>query len=304
VRILVTGAFGYLGLTLIGRLAGGNQVVAFGHPPRAAAPLPPNVTAVHGDILDVAPHARDVEAIVHLAGGGGPARVEADPTAAVRANVLGTARLVAAARGARILFASTIQVYGTHRAPPGGRPYRESDPTAADDLYGAIKEAAEAIVTGAGGTAVRLSNLYGAGAGVDLGIQGAVERFARAAAAGEELTLYAPGTQRIDYLHVDDACAAFALALGARELPPVLNAGGGAPVSVGELASLCVGAAHKQGARPRIAVRQPPDGARVWPDRSLHIGLIGNLLGWRPQVKLQSGIEGLVAMMARGATPT
>jgi len=300
VRILVTGAFGYLGLALVRRLAAAHHVIAFGHAPRnpaAHAVIPEKVTLVEGDLLDVAATVSayaPVDAIVHLAGGGGPARVEADPTAAVRTNVLGTSRLCAAKGKAQLLFASTIQVYGTHRTHAG--PYRETDATAPDDLYGALKEAAEAIVRVAGGTSLRLPNLFGAGAGIDLGIQGAVERFARAAAAGGELVVYAPGTQRIDYLHVDDAVSAFVAALG-RELPPELNLGSGAPVSIGELASFCVGSAHRVGATPRIVVRQPPDGNKVWPDRSLTNGLAGNTLGWRPQVRIQSGLDGLVAMM-------
>lgn len=307
-RLLVTGAFGYLGLTLLRRLAPAHAIVAFGHPPRtdaARGAIPPGVTAVEGDVVDVAAvvAAHAPEAVIHLAGGGGPARVEKDPALAVRTNVLGTARLCAAAAQAgvqRLLFASTIQVYGTQRA--WGKPYRESDPTAADDLYGAVKEAAEQIVLAAacGGTVLRLANLYGAGAGVDLGIDGAVERFARAAVAGGELTLYGSGAQRIDYVNVDDVADAVEALLAAAEIPPILNLGGGAPVSVGEVASACISAAHKRDLRPRIVVQDPPPGpSKLWPDRSLAIGLAGNLFGWRPKTRFLHGIDALVAMMSR-----
>lgn len=311
-RVLVTGAFGFLGLALLRRLvADGHETIAFGHPPRAAAArevLPAAARLVEGELLDVAATvaAHRPEAVVHLAGGGGPAKVEKDPTLATRVNVLGTARLVEAARAAgarRVLFASTIQVYGVFRDL--GRPFRESDGTAADDLYGALKEAAEQIVVGAGagGIALRLANLYGAGAGVDLGIHGAVERFARAAAAGGELTVYGSGAQTIDYVHVDDACAAFAAALTVDDPPRVVNVGGGAPVSIGALASACMGAAHRLGRTPRVVAKEPPAGpAKSWPDRSLAIGLAQNRLGWRPQVRLQPGIDALVEMMAR-STP-
>jgi UDP-glucose 4-epimerase len=310
VRVLATGAFGFLGLALSRRLvADGHEVIAFGHPPRsprAREVVPPAARVVEGDVLEIAALLAETrpEAIVHLAGGGGPARVEQDPALAVRVNVLGTSRLVEAARVVgvrRLLFASTIQVYGVHRDM--GRPYRETDATAADDLYGAVKEAAEHVVTAAGGTALRLANLYGAGAGVDLGISGAVERFARAAAAGGEITVYGSGAQTIDYLHVDDACAAFAAALTVAEPPPIVNVGGGKPVAIGGLASACLGAAHRLGRTPRIVAREPPPGpVKSWPDRSLAIGLAQNRLGWRPQVQLQAGIDALVAMMAR-STP-
>lgn len=308
-RVLVTGAFGYLGLALVRKLVAAHEVIAHGHPPRATrardtVPLPSR--SVEGDVLDIAALIADMrpEAIVHLAGGGGPKRVEADPARAVRTNVLGTSRLVAAARDAgvrRVVFASTIQVYGLARDL--GRPYRETDTTAADDLYGAVKEAAEHIVTAAGGIALRLANLYGAGSGVDLGVQGAVERFARAAAAGGEITLYGGGSQKIDYLHVDDACTAFLAALTVDDPPQVLNIGGGLPVTVGALASACLGAAHRINRSPRIVSREPPAGpVKSWPDRSLAIGLAQNRLGWAPQVKLQPGINDLVTMMARSST--
>jgi UDP-glucose 4-epimerase len=306
VRLFVTGAFGYLGLALLRRFAPRHEILAFGHPARSAAAraaVPDGVTAVEGDILDVAPAIAEhrPEAIIHLAGGGGPRRVEEDPTRAVRTNVLGTARLAAAAQqagAARLLFASTIQVYGTHRN--WGKPYREVDPTAADDLYGAVKEAAEQIVLAAGGTVLRLANLYGAGSGVDMGLGGAVEKFARAAVAGGEITLYGTGSQRIDYVHVDDVADAIEALLAAPSMPPILNLGGGAPITVGELASACLSGAHKLGQTPRIVVREPPPGPpKIWPDRSLAIGLAGNLLGWRPKVRLQTGIDALCAMMSR-----
>jgi UDP-glucose 4-epimerase len=305
VRILVTGAFGYLGLALVRRLAAEHAIVALGHPPRldaARAAVPPAVERIEGDVLDAPRLVRaPLDAVVHLAGGGGPARCAADPTAAVRTNVLGAQRVLAAARAAgarRLVYASTIAVYGTHRAPAA--PYRETDPTAADEIYGAVKEAAEALWTGPGGVSLRLANLYGAGAGVDLGVQGAVERFARAAATGGELTVFGTGAQKIDYLHVTDACEAFVRALGAADPPAVVNIGGGPAglVSIGHLASACLTGAQRLGQAPRIAHRDAPSD-KIWPDRSLAIGLAVNRLGWQPRVAFQDGIDELVAMMAR-----
>jgi len=298
VRILVTGAFGYLGLALVRRLAAAHEIVALGHPPRAEgarAAVPANVALAWGDVLDAArlvTGSGPLDAVVHLAGGGGPAKCAADPTAAVRVNVLGAERVFSAARAA----GARRFLYGTHRRPTA--PYCETDATAADEIYGAVKEAADALWTAQGGVALRLANLYGAGAGVDLGIQGAVERFARAAAVGGELTIFGTGAQKIDYLHIDDACDAFARALAADEPPPAVNIGSGGAVSIGELASACLSAANQLGQKPRIVLQDAPEG-KSWPDRSLAIGLAVNRLGWRPRVGLQQGIDELVAMMAR-----
>jgi UDP-glucose 4-epimerase len=304
VKILVTGAFGFIGLALVRHLtAAGHEVVAFGHAPRnpaARSRIPQGVVAVEGQLEDVeavvAAHGR-LDGIAHLAGGGGPARVAADPAAAVTANVRGTTRLLEAAHAAgvkRLVFASTIQVYGVHRTPTG--PYEESDGAAPDDLYGVLKEAAEhAWLAFGGGAALRLANVYGAGSGVDLGVQGAVERFARAAASGGELTVFGEGQQRIDYVHVDDVCRAFRLALESGVRGP-FNVGGGAPIAIRELAERCIAAGRALGASPHLVQKPAPEG-KAWPDRSLCNERAREALGWYPERNYDEAIPELVGMM-------
>jgi UDP-glucose 4-epimerase len=301
-KIVVTGAFGYLGLALLRALrAAGHEVVGVGHLPRAPVELPAGVEAVHGDLLLAVPHIPGAGAVIHLAGGGGEAACRRDPALAVRTIALGTSVLAAAAReaGARLIFASSIAVYGTFR--DHGRPYSEDDPIAPDDLYGSLKATAGHIVRAvAAGTALRIANIYGAGFGVDLGINGAVERFARAAARGEEMTLFGDGSQRIDYVHIDDVVAAICAALTVESLPAAINIGGGAPVSIYELADLCGRAGQELGTKPQIVMRPAPEG-KIWPDRSLAIDLAARVLDWRPRVRLEDGIRELVAMM-KGST--
>ncbi len=307
-RILVTGAFGYLGLAVIRALAP-RGVVALGHAPRnpaARAVIPQGVEVLEGDLLDVGRllEGRTIDRVVHLAGGGGPAKIVAEPAAAIRNNVRATTELaaVAKARGVkRLLFASTIAVYGTNR--DHGRPYAESDEPMPDDPYGVIKEAAEhAWVALAGGTSLRIANIYGAGAGVDLGLQGAVERFARAAATSGELSIFGTGDQRIDYVHVDDVARAFALALDVNDtLPPVINIGGGNPIRIGELAERSFAAGRNAGRSPTLVSKPPPPG-KSWPDRSLDITLASHALGWAPQISYDAGIAELVRMMLQGAS--
>ena len=292
-KVLVTGGFGYLGLALLHRLHDRHELTAFGHPPRAPAPIPPSVAQVQGDLADI--EVGRFDAVIHLAGGGGPRKVAADPVRAVMTNVHATSGLLAKARAAgvgRLIFASTIQVYGGDL----GRPFRESDRPSPDNLYGALKAAAEHAWSAlGGGTSLRIANIYGAGCGVDMGIQGAVERFARAAARGGELMVHGDGSQRMDYVHVDDVAEAFRLVLEATDPPRLLNVGGGNPVSISMLAESCLSLGLELGARPTL-VRAPSDGSPP-ADRSLAIELAAERLRWQPRVDLRDGLRELVRMM-------
>lgn len=303
-KVVVTGAFGFVGLALLERLVARYPVIAVGHPPRVPVAVPDAVEVVYGDLALAANHLDHETAIVHLAGGGGEDECRRDPVAAVRTIVGGTSLLAAAATRAASpvrLFASTIAVYGTARIPSG--PYDEEDEALADDVYGICKATAEQVWTvHGGGTAFRMANIYGVGRGVDLGLQGAIERFARAAASGGELTVYGEGTQRIDYVNIDDVCAAFeaGLVAGSGGLPPVINLGGGSPIAIGDLARECIRAAERRGSRPSLRQVPAPEG-KLWPDRSLSIELARRALGWEPQIGIEEGVEAMIDTMM-GAT--
>jgi UDP-glucose 4-epimerase len=303
-RVLVTGAFGYLGLSVLRGLVG-HDLVAFGHAPRnpaARAVIPAAVTVREGEITDVSRVFRDLgpfDAVLHLAGGGGPAKLAADPALAVRTNIRATSELALRARDAgakRLVFASTIAVYGTFR--DNGRPYSEADTPLPDDLYGVVKETAEHVwVAHAGGTSLRIANIYGVGSGVDVGVSGAVERFARAAAEGGEMKIFGTGAQRIDYVHVDDVVRAFEAVLASDSPPPVVNIGGGDPIAIAGLAERSLAAGQALGKAPTLRREPAPEG-KSWPDRSLAIDLAKSALGWSPRVGYEEGISGLVRMMA------
>ena len=303
-RVLCTGAFGYLGLAALRGLTG-HDLVAFGHAPRnpaARAVIPAGVTVIEGDLAEAPAILRSrgpFDAVVHLAGGGGPHKLAADPIAAVRTNIRATSEIAHVAREAsvkRLVFASTIAVYGTFR--DHGRPYSEADSPAPDDIYGVIKETAEHVwVAHAGGTSLRIANIYGAGAGVDMGVNGAVERFARAAAEGAALKIFGTGAQKIDYVHVDDVVRAIAAVLESPAPPPIVNVGGGDPIAIVDLAERAIAAGKALGKAPTLRREPAPEG-KSWPDRSLAIDLAKSALGWSPRVTYDDGIAALVRMMA------
>jgi GDP-4-dehydro-6-deoxy-D-mannose reductase len=152
VKILVTGATGFVGRWLVDELA------IAGHLPIAA----PGHDRL--DVADPAAVRRVVErvgpdAIVHLAAIASRVEAARDPRRTIEVNVGGTANVLQAARdlGGRlpVLVASSSEVYA--RSKPGDGPLAETAPLAeTDDPYARSKQAAEAVTLGAADSGQRV----------------------------------------------------------------------------------------------------------------------------------------------------
>ena len=149
-RVLITGITGFAGSHLAELLlARGDEVHGLAHeePPFTNLAAIVDRVVIHaGDItaLDDVRRALDqsgAEAIIHLAGVAVPTQAAADPLAAVRVNVLGTATLIAALevrRATRLILASSADVYGA----PAQIPVTEDAPLRPMNVYAATKLAA------------------------------------------------------------------------------------------------------------------------------------------------------------------
>jgi UDP-glucose 4-epimerase len=179
VRMLVTGATGFVGRNLLPGLGGFEVTAAIRNP----HPLPPGAgAAVAVDLLDATPRwdvaVEGADAVVHLAAlahrGGRFQR--ANRGLYDRANTSATLALAAAAARAGVrhfIFMSSIGVHG--RTTDGRRPFREDDPLAPWSVYAESKAAAEkglaeiAAGTGMACTILRAPLIYGPGAPGNLG---------------------------------------------------------------------------------------------------------------------------------------
>ena len=170
--ILVTGGLGYVGGRLIPalrRAAPGRKIRVLTRGSAAARPAWAGDLQVHqADLLaspDLSDALRGVEMIIHLAGPD-QQRSREDPVEAAAARVGGTARLLEAARRARVrrlLYLSTIHVYGPLDAGPITEDTlpRPMNPYAITHLAAEHFVLAEAQKGAVGGLVFRLSNGYG-----------------------------------------------------------------------------------------------------------------------------------------------
>jgi UDP-glucose 4-epimerase len=310
---LVTGGAGFIGANLVRHLlaTAGQRVRVLDDGRAGAASLRElgidarafeRVAADVQDAAAVARAARDIDAIVHLAGATGVAGSLADPRADLQANVLGTLNVLEAARttGARVVFASTT-------APlvgPAARADEDSLP-APQVPYGASKLAAEgychayARAFGVPATVLRLTNVYGPGSAHKAG---AVSRFLADGLAGRALTVTGDGRQTRDFLHVDDAVRALALAATAPGAPgapgAVFQIASGRSTAIAELAAGVRALLADRGHAAPPLVFAPPRPAEVATTRA-DPSKAWQALRWRAEVALPEGLTRLYAHLTR-----
>lgn len=238
------------------------------------------------------------DVVCHLAAQIDVRKSVANPAADADRNVLGTLKIMEAARLApqppRVIFSSTGgAIYGDFVQPPSGEA-QAKDP---ESPYGIAKLAAEYYLSyygrvhGLEVVALRYANVYGPRQDPH-GEAGVVAIFCERLLSGQELTVFGDGRQTRDYVFVGDVARANVLAARA-PLPPAgrldaraFNIGTGLPTSVLELAEALQVAA---GARAPVvhAPARPGEQQRSF----VRIDKAAQGLGWAPEVSLATGLH-------------
>jgi UDP-glucuronate 4-epimerase len=313
-RIVVTGAAGFIGSHLSERLsARGDEVVGFDSfdpfYPRAtkeqnlaALRGQARFTFVEGDIRDAAALARafgDVRAdvVVHLAALAGVRPSLAEPARYADVNLVGTQRVLDAARAAgvrRFVFASSSSVYGGDSEPP----FKESDLCLRPlSPYASTKRAGELMLWTAHHlyaldvTCLRFFTVYGPRQRPDL----AIHKFGRLISAGQTIPLFGDGSTSRDYTFIDDIVDGVVSSIDEAVAAPgfrIYNLGGSRTTTLLGLVELLSQALGKK-ANVDWQPEQPGDMKRTLAD----VTLSGRALGYAPKVPIEEGIARFVAWL-------
>ncbi|MBI1998849.1 MAG: NAD(P)-dependent oxidoreductase [Parcubacteria group bacterium] len=308
-KILITGAGGYVGATLVAMLKDDYEVVGFGF----GAKINADIT----DYKKLSRAAKGAYAIVHTASPTKNAWINEHPYEALRAIVIGSRNVRRAAEEHKIplvIHFSTQAVYSNFAKRP--RPLREDMELQPDNFYGALKALAEEELRDKGprpypkkergrqetGDRTRIvilrpANIYGVGAGVLR--RNVVSVFAENARNGKPLVLMNGGRQKADFVHVRDIAWLVALILKRQEISDrrqvVINAGSGTATSIKDIARIMVAEAKRSiGKSPKIISQKVPK-ETIAADRWLSIAKAWKGYGWKPKITLQGGIRELLS---------
>ena len=298
-RILVTGAAGFLGSHLSDRLlAEGHSVVGMdnfltGHPDNIAHLVGnPRFEFVQHDVTNFVYVEGALDGVFHFASPASPIDYLEKPIQTLKVGSLGTHKTLglAKAKKARFLIASTSEVYGDPQVHPQPESYwGHVNPIGPRGVYDEAKRFAEAMTMayhrfhGVDTRIVRIFNTYGPRMRPDDGR--VVSNFIVQALRGQPLTIYGDGSQTRSFCFVSDLIEGIYRLFQSDGSDPV-NIGNPGEFTVRQLAELVI---KLTGSASTIVTQPlPEDDPKV---RKPDITRARERLGWEPRVELEEGLR-------------
>ena len=293
---LVTGGAGFLGSHLIDRLMeGGDEVICLdnyftGRKANIARWIGhPRFELIRHDVTE--PIKLEVDRIWHLACPASPIHYQFNPVKTAKTSFLGTYNMLGLARrvGARLLLASTSEVYGDPEVHPQPESYWGSvNPIGVRSCYDEGKRIAETLcfdyqrMNGVEVRVARIFNTYGPRMLLDDGR--VVSNFIVQALRGEPLTLYGDGRQTRSFCYVSDLIEGLIRLMNGEHTGPI-NLGNPAEFTIRELAQLV-----RMRINPELPLEEMPLPQDDPQQRQPSIDLARQQLDWQPTVSLEQGL--------------
>ena len=301
-NVLVTGGAGFLGSHLCDRLIeDGHSVTCLdnlftGTQKNIQHLLPnPNFHFVESDVID--PFKFNVERIYNLACPASPPHYQHNPIKTIKTSFMGAMNCLnlAVQNGARVLQASTSEVYGDPEIHPQPESYKGSvNPIGIRACYDEGKRCAETLFfdyhreNKVDIRVARIFNTYGPRMLPDDGR--VVSNFIVQALKGEDLTIYGDGTQTRSFCYVDELIDGLVNLMEQTNLVGPVNIGNPGEFTILELAEMVI---QKTESQSKITMHPLPgdDPLQRQPD----ISVAKEQLQWEPKISLSTGLDRTIA---------
>lgn len=297
-KVLVTGGAGFVGSFLCDRLIDeGHEVIAidnfFTGSKENLSQLSDetNFELIRHDIVE--PILLEVDWIFNLACPASPIHYQYNPVKTVKTNVMGTLNMLGLAKRvkARILQASTSEVYGDPQAHPQQESYFGNvNPIGLRSCYDEGKRIAETLMmdyhrqSQVDVKIVRIFNTYGPRMHPKDGR--VVSNFIVAALKGEPITIHGDGLQSRSFCYVTELVDAMYRMMNTENFTGPVNTGNPGEFTMIELAETVLKMTNSSSKLVKVEAR-PDDPGRRQPD----ITLAKEKLGWEPKIKLKEGLK-------------
>lgn len=298
-RILVTGGSGFIGSFLCEKLLSeGHQVVCLdnlftGNQENIDyLKANPNFSFVLHDIIEPFYSEEKIDQIYNLACPASPIHYQKNPVRTIKANTVGVINMLGLARAhqARILQASTSEVYGDPEVSPQDETYRGAVNTIGPRAcYDEGKRCAETLfcdykrMHGLDVRIIRIFNTYGPKMALNDGR--VMSNFIVQALKGEDITIYGDGSQTRSFCYVSDLVDGMIKMMNSDFSGPV-NLGNPNEITIKTLAERII---EKLNSKSKLIFMNLPedDPKQRCPD----ISLAKSKLGWEPKVSLDEGLN-------------